>query len=252
MKSILLVAENKASVELLESINKMIEANNDQIRYKIGQIKKVSKDKSKYPQLKLNGGKILTNINDIYLYFMSDMRQQRQRQLPPRGYEDDLNPYRNSGMDYSDMILNEGMDYDESGKPMAGREYDDEPVSYRKRKSSDSRYTEEESDDERAIDVKSVYQSFNEKRGSIQVPQVRKNPTEQRISGMREKRKRRYDSEDEPPRERERVRGKSSIKARKSEFSEEYSLTDGDDDLLDGKRELENFYMNEAKSRGQD
>lgn len=229
MKNILLVAENKPSMELLEYIDGMVESNNQTIRYKINQVKRVNKDKDKYPQL-LIGNKVIADINMIYIYLTKDGAPQ------PRRRRDMGDPYQ--GLNFEDMLDAE-IDFDDEGKPVRGQDHDDEQAYYKRRGGDDS-------EEEPHFDLNAVTQKFNEKRGRIERPTIRK--------------PKRFDDDEPRPKRRDTRRDedddrgyRSKIKSRKSKYADESSYTEDDSEIMhNGKEQLEDFYMKEAKSRGQD
>lgn len=253
MKNILLVAENKPSIELLEYINGMVESNNQNIRYKINQIKKVNKDKDAYPRL-LIGNREINDINMIYIYLTKeDGMMPRMNGRRSHNHED---PYRE--LNFEDMLDAE-IDYDDEGRPIMGQDHDDEQEYFR-RKGGD------ESEDEPRIDINAATQRFNERRGNIKVPSLRKRRGENGASGARQQedvddgrvRGRQSRRPDDGPRRDSNQYSKSGgyktkIKSRKSKYADESSYMDDSSDIIpNGEEELENFYMQEAKSRGQD
>lgn len=220
MKNILLVAENKSSIELVEHIDSLIQKGDESIKYKIGSIKKVNKDKNRYPQLKLHNGNVIEDINQIYFYLLSDNRGPSR---PRRQARNEYDQYE--GLDFSDIIEQE-MGYDDEGRAARGEDYDDEPMQRRTKKGYDS-------DDDIPIDSNAITQRFNEHRSNIKVPQIRNKPKQQ-------------NDYDEGPR-----KGKSKQQSKKSKRRDEYS-DESSDAPDDGKRALEDFYYQEAKSRSRE
>lgn len=228
MKNTLLVAENKSSIELIEQIANLIEKGDPTIKYKISNVKKVKNNKDKYPQIKLGNGAIIDDINQIYFYLLTDNnREQHQGRAGHRNIGMSGGKNRDYYDDYNfDDILESEMGYDNEGRAARREDYDEEPVTRKRR-------GDEESDDEeyQRIDSNAAMQEINERRGRIKVPEIRKKPKQQEDYEDRRSR---------PP----RSKGKSK---KRDDYSDESS--DAPDD---GKQALEDFYYNEAKSRNRD
>jgi len=242
MSNILLVAENKNSIQLLEYITELIDSGNRQLRHKISQVKRIKKDIDRYPQLKLGNGEVITDINMIYFFLAKDnIRPQRQHD-----YGDVEDPYRN--MSFEDRIIDEEIGYGDDGRPITNQDYEDERA-YVKHKNGD-----DSEDYEVRPDMKEVTQRFNEKRGNIQIPQIRRNPVNDRLRGAppKQQKRQRFDDEDEDDRYGRQPRHSKNIKSRKSEFGDESSFTDDDENIFDGKGAIEKFYMDEAKNKNRD
>jgi len=216
MKNILLVAENKASEELLRELEQFVDRDTVTLRGKISEIRKKTKDKDKYPILKLHNGRMIDDINDIYFYILNNgtsSRRQPQSDYPSENFGD----YRN----YDSYLENEiGADGD--GKPIRSIDLDEEPAV------RTNRYNDEDdSEEDTRVDMKDITRRFEEKRGNIRVPKIKNGrPVE-------------YDTE--PPRRKKKVK-----KARKQESSDDDI---SEDRYPDGGRELDDYLTSQARSR---
>lgn len=237
-QNILMVAENDVCRELARELENMIRRGDSRLSGKISKVMKETKDKSEYPKLLLHTGRVISDINEIYLFLFSDPHQSKSRKGrdPYEGLSSNWNNV-DGNFDMDEFIQDE-LEYDENGEVIRGVDYDDEKISYDKSKSR--RFDDQDSEDDlpQRMDVNALTSQFNEKRGRIQASKFRNGKPVKRMGRRSERRS--------SPQERdssiERPRPKKSKKRRESS---EYE--DSGSDYPDGGEDLENYLTGEAR-----
>jgi YD repeat-containing protein len=236
-----MLAENDACRELAREMENMIKRGDARLDGKISRVMKETKNKSEYPKLLLHTGRILTDINEIYLYMLSDTRQRSRSSRDP--YEGLSDNWRGAGGGFSmDEFMQNELEYDEDGNVVRSTDYDDEKVTYDKTKRQ--RFNDEDSEEEDShgkIDINSIATKFSERRDAIRTSKFKNGKPVGRAGRRPGKRS--------PMRERSvsRERPKRKGKAKRREPSDD-EASDYNDRYPDGNDELDSYYAAEARN----